>query len=157
MPTCGDSGNLTKKGTPCGFVVSGDVRYCPHHDPDQTRAQAFRAKGGLITNMKQLPDWIETGDFETTGDIRRTLAGIAREVASNQKADLKRAQVLIATCTAANTVLQTEAVRELNDTVMRAEGHGPALVILEGLKAGRTRRLPGLAERKAKVEEAEEA
>ena len=25
---------------------------------------------------------------------------------------------------------------------MRAEGHGPALVILEGLKKGRTRRLP---------------
>jgi hypothetical protein len=53
----------------------------------------------------------------------------------------------------ANAVLQTAAVKELNETVLRAEGHGPALVILEGLKAGRMRRLP--VSKAAAVSEAE--
>lgn len=103
-----------------------------------------------MSMIKQLPDWLDTNDFASTADIRHTLAGIAREVASNGKADLKREDVLIRTCTAANSVLQTEAVGQLNETIMRAEGHGPALVILEGLKQGRTRRLPGVVERTTK-------
>jgi len=150
MPRCGDHGHTTKQGGPCGFIIRESDTSCPHHAADLSRARAFQSRGGLISNMKELPDWIDTGDFETTGDLKRTLAAIAREVASNAKADLKRAQVLIQTCTAASTVLNTEAVKDLNETIMRAEGHGPALVILEGLKQGRTRALPGVVERKAK-------
>jgi len=157
MPRCGDHGHTTKQGTPCGFIIRDSDTSCPHHAEDLSRARAFQSRGGLIANLKQLPDWIDTGEFETTGDIKRTLASIAREVASNEKADLKRATVLIATCNAAATVLNTEAVGILNETIMRAEGHGPALVILEGLKRGRTRRLPGVVERVATVSEAEEA
>jgi len=93
--------------------------------------------------------------FQDTGDVKATLAAVAREVTTNKRADLKRMQVIIQVCTAATSVLQTEAVKELNETCLRAEGHGPALVILEGLKAGRTRRLPGVVERKTVVEEAD--
>ncbi len=105
----------------------------------------MRSRGGLQAQRKEVPSWIEINEFESTTDIRHTLAAIARYVATERKADLKRATVMIQTCAAANTVLQTEAVRELNDTMLRAEGHGPALVILEGLKQrGRKRRLPGM-------------
>ncbi len=145
MALCGEKGHLTKQGLPCGYFVRADEEACPHHSADKSRARAFQSRGGLISNLKELPSWLDVNEFESTTDIRKTLAGIAREVASNAKADLKRATVLIATCNAANTVLQTEAVRELNDTMLRAEGHGPALIILEGLKQrGRKRRLPGM-------------
>jgi len=158
MFTCGQKGFTTKSGEPCGYKIGEFDDACPHHTADQTRARRFQKKGGYVSNHRQLPDWIDTNEFETSRDIKHTLASIAREVASNPKADLKRATVLIQTCNAAAAVLNTEAVKELNETIMRAEGHGPALVILEGLKQGRTRRLPGVVERKAqKVEDAEEA
>lgn len=153
MPTCGSKGFLTKAGTPCLYNIADSDEACPHHCADKSRARSFQRRGGTMANLKELPDWINTNEFQTPADIRATLAAVVREVSTNNKADVKRASVIIQACNAACTVLQTEAVRELNDTVLRAEGHGPALVILEGLKTGRTRRLPGVSARASKIEE----
>lgn len=150
MPRCGEHGFTTKAGKPCGYLISDKETCCPHHDEDKSRAKAFQSRGGTIANIKELPGWIDTNEFQSTQDIKRTLSAVVREVSTNVKADLKRATVIIQACNAASTVLNTEAVGTLNDTIMRAEGHGPALVILEGLKQGRTRRLPGVVERTAK-------
>jgi hypothetical protein len=90
---------------------------------------------------------------ETTREIQQTYAAVIHEVCTAKKPDFKRMDVVLKALSGATAVLQTEAVKELNETVLRAEGHGPALVILEGLKAGRTRRLPGVVERKRVAEE----
>jgi hypothetical protein len=89
----------------------------------------------------------------TTGELQATYAAVIQEVCTAKKPDFKRMEVILKALSGATAVLQTEAVKELNETVLRAEGHGPALVILEGLKAGRTRRLPGVVERKTVGEE----
>ncbi len=154
MPTCGSKGFLTKAGLPCSYNIAEKDEACPHHCADKSKAREFQTRGGLISNMTTLPDNINTNGFQTIGDLKRTLADVAHEIATNKKVDLKRMDSLVRVCGVAGSVLQTEKIDELNDVLKRAEGHGPALVILEGLKSGRTRRLPGIADRSVKVEEA---
>jgi hypothetical protein len=115
----------------------------------------MQRRGGLNAQEKNLPAAIAiTASVRTTADLQATYESVIQEVCTAKKPDMKRMDVILKALSGANAVLQTEAVKELNDTVLKAEGHGPALVILEGLKAGRTRRLPGIPERKTVVEEA---
>jgi hypothetical protein len=158
MLRCGDHGFLTKAGKPCGYKISDQETCCPHHDEDKSRAKRFQTKGWAQAQENRLPRSVMIpGSVTSVEDLQATYTAVIEEVCTVKKADLKRMDVILRALSGANAVLQTKAVSDLNDTVMRAEGHGPALVILEGLKKGRTRRLPGIAERKAKVEDAETA
>jgi hypothetical protein len=155
MRVCGEQGYLTKAGTPCGYRLAGEAKVCPHHSGDPEHVRAFQSRGGKTNGERRLPKEIAiTAAVETVGDLQATYAAVIQEVCTAKKPDFKRMEVILKALSGATAVLQTEAVKELNETVLRAEGHGPALVILEGLKAGRTRRLPGILERKTVVEEA---
>jgi hypothetical protein len=80
--------------------------------------------------------------IRTVEDLQHSYAEVIRQTCAKDTPDLKRLELILKALSGANAVLQTATIKELNDTVLRAEGHGPALVILEGLKAGRMRRLP---------------
>jgi hypothetical protein len=155
---CGDHGYVTKDGRPCGYTIGVGEKACPHHREDKTFAKQFQMKGWVGQQQRMPSEDMPDHEFQTTQDIRATLASVIREVCKRKSVDLRRMDIVIKTCNAANAVLQTEAIKELNETVLRAEGHGPALVILESLKAGRTRKLSeraGAVARKV-VEEEEE-
>lgn len=152
--TCGQYGFLTKAGTPCGYRIYGEAKSCPHHSDDPSVAKEFQRRGGRTHAERRLPEEIGiVASVRTTGELQATYAAVIQEVCTAKKPDFKRMEVILKALSGATAVLQTEAVKELNETVLRAEGHGPALVILEGLKAGRTRRLPGVVERKTVGEE----
>jgi hypothetical protein len=149
MKLCGEFGYVTKEGKPCGYRMPDTATSCPHHDPAGTaRAQAFQRRGGETVQQKRLPKEIAvTASVKTVEELQGTYEAVIQEVCTAKKPDLKRMDVILRALSGATAVLQTQAVKELNETVLRAEGHGPALVILEGLKAGRTKRLPGVTER----------
>ncbi len=155
MTTCGEYGFITKTGKPCGYRLADNVQACPHHSGDPERVKAFQRRGGETTQEKRLPSDIAIpGSVTTISDLQDTYTAVIREVCTAKKPDLRRMDTILKALAGANAVLQTEKIDELNDVLKRAEGHGPALVILEGLKSGRTRRLPGIADRSVKVEEA---
>jgi hypothetical protein len=159
MVLCGDKGFTTKSGKPCGYRLGENDACCPHHSEDKSFAKSFQMKGVYNREDMRLPGAIETNGFESTDDIRRTLAHVAKEMATNKRADMKRLLGIVSVCGVANSVIQNENIAALNETIMRAEGHGPALVILQGLKTGqlRLRRLPGVAERPVKEANGDDA
>jgi hypothetical protein len=155
---CGKYGHVTKDGRPCGYVVGKGATACPHHSGDPDRVKAFQRRGGETSQEKRLPRAIGiVASVQTARGLQETYESVIQEVCTAKKPDLKRMDVILKALSGANAVLQTEAVKELNETVLKAEGHGPALVILEGLKAGRTRRLPGVVERSIRSEPVQDA
>lgn len=144
MKLCGENGHTSKAGRPCGFKIGDNALSCHHHALDKTREREIVSSAKLARKQLRLPESIDVGDLQMIGDLQRGFASVVRIAATDRHADLKRLDVLIRALNGANGVLQTAAVKELNETVLKAEGHGAALVILEGLKAGKTRRLPGL-------------
>jgi hypothetical protein len=150
--TCGQYGFLTKAGKPCGQQLHHGARVCIYHDPDTSLAKAMQSRGGSNNAARTLPQRI-VASVRTTEDLQATYEMVIEETSTVAKPDFKRLDMILKALSGATAVLQTAAVKELNETVLRAEGHGPALVILEGLKAGRTRRLPGVVERKRVAEE----
>ena len=157
MPmTCGQYGYLAKSGKPCGQYLHGNDRVCIYHDPDKSRAHAMQSKGGTIANHKQLPDRIRAS-VKTVEELQLAYGMVIEEVTTAKQADLKRLDIVLKALSGANAVLQTASLKELNETMLRAEGHGPALVILEGLKAGKMKRLPGVVERAIRSSPVQEA
>lgn len=151
MKLCGEGGFTTKSGTLCGYRLADGVEACPHHGGDPELVKAWQRRGGETTQEKRLPSDIAIpGSVTCVSDLQDTYEAVIREVCTAKKPDLRRMDTILRALSGANAVLQTEAVSTLNETIMRAEGHGPALVILEGLKQGRTRSLPGVAKRIAK-------
>jgi hypothetical protein len=150
---CGDSGFLRKDGLPCGFSVPSGKNCCHHHDTDKSRERAILLAAKLGAQQQKLPDGFMEVEWQTPEDVRLTLSRIARAALNQKGVNLKTLDTAIKAAAAANSAFQVEAIKELNETVLRAEGHGPALIILEGLKAGRTRRLPGVVERPIQTEE----
>jgi hypothetical protein len=119
-----------------------------------SEAREFQRRGGRTNGERRLPKEIEIASgVRTTAQLQATYESVIHEVCTAKKPDFRRMDVVLKALSGATAVLQTEAVKELNETVLRAEGHGPALFILEGLKAGRTRRLP--VSKAAAVSEAE--
>lgn len=139
--TCGEYGHVTKTGAPCGFHVSGLATVCQHHDVDKTRQQRITTAGGKASHRMTKPVRMRA-KIRTVEDLQHSYAEVIRQTCAKDTPDLKRLELILKALSGANAVLQTATIKELNDTVLRAEGHGPALVILEGLKAGRMRRLP---------------
>jgi len=142
MPTCGDKGFTTKSGKPCGYNIPDGEEACPHHAADTSRARSFQRRGGLMSQRKQLPDWIETADFQTTADTKRTIAAVVRELATNEKADLRRCDSIIRACTAVGTIQQIEKTEELLDVLRTVEGQGKAVIVYNNMKQSRRRPLP---------------
>ena len=151
---CGEGGYLTKAGAPCGFSIPAGESACHHHRADKTREREILEEARLGLRQKKLPDGVLIEEWETAADVRLTLSRIAKAALTQSGTNLKVLDVAIRACSAANSAFQVEAIKELNETILRAEGHGPALVILEGLKAGRMTRLPGVLERPMQTEEA---
>ena len=146
MPTCGESGYVTKAGTPCGFRV-GKGKACPHHDPDPTRLARIQAKSRIGVEAAAIPQGLKWNTLETVAQIRDGYAQVVSIASSQRRVDLKRLDVIIRALNGATGLVQVEAMKDLNETLLRAEGHGAGLVILEGLKAGAKKRLPGMATR----------
>jgi hypothetical protein len=147
LGTCGEHGYKNAYGLPCGFIPKEGEQACAWHKQDPGDRNASIAARVETGKKKRIPRGLPDHEFQTTQDIRTTLAAVVKELSTKTTVDTKRLAVVIQACNAANAVLQTEAMKELNETVLRAEGHGPALVILEGLKAGRTRKLTGAGSR----------
>ena len=154
---CGAFGYKTKAGKPCGYFIAPDATSCPHHTPGGSTAKAFQEQGMFAKKYMRIPDQVAAGTLRTAEEIREVYASIITEATTRKSVDLRRLDTVLKCLSGASTLLQIEALKELNDTVLRAEGHGPALVVLEGLKAGRTRRLPGVKVRPLEpIEEAQE-
>jgi hypothetical protein len=155
--TCGQYGYLSKvSGKPCGQILHGGDRVCIYHDPDPSRAKAMQSRGGSAASERKLPDRIRAS-VRTIEDLQAAYEMVIEETATVKKADFKRLDVILKALSGANAVLQTASLKELNETMLRAEGHGPALVILEGLKAGKMKRLPGVVERAIRSSPVQEA
>ena len=150
---CGENGFLTRAGAPCGFSIPTGESACHHHRADKTREREILEEARLGLRQKKLPDGVLIEEWETAADVRLTLSRIAKAALTQSGTNLKVLDVAIRACSAATSAFQVESLKELNEMILRSEGHGPALVILEGLKAGRTRRLPGVVERPRQTEE----
>jgi hypothetical protein len=151
---CGENGFRRKDGQPCGFSVPLGKNCCHHHDVDKSREQAILQQAKLGLERAKLPEGTLIEEWESVEDVRLTLSKIAKAALCQKGVNLKTLDVAIRAASAANTSFQVSAIKELNDTILRSEGHGPALVILESLKSGKLSRLPGAAGRNTTVEEA---
>ena len=138
---CGENGFVRRDGQPCGFNVPGGESACHHHRADKTREREILEEARLGLRQKKLPAGVLIDEWDTAADVRLTLSRIAKAALTQSGTNLKVLDVAIRACSAATSAFQVESLKELNETILRAEGHGPALVILEGLKAGKTRRL----------------
>jgi hypothetical protein len=149
LKLCGENGHKSKAGQPCGFKIADTAFSCHHHAVDKTRQREIIDAMRVAQKQLRLPDSIDVGDLKTIEDVQKGFASVVKIAATDRHADLKRLDVIIRALNGSNTSLQTQALNDLNATIMRAEGHGPALVILEGLKTSqlRLRRLPGVAGR----------
>ena len=143
MKLCGSSGHKAKDGRPCGYRIAETADSCPHHAPGGSKAKDFQAKGLMASKFKRVPANVDVTGLETADAILGILAQVAVTAAKDPNPDLKRLDVIIRACNGANAVLQTKAIKELNDTIMRTEGHGPAFLLLERFKTGSSRPLPG--------------
>lgn len=144
MKLCGDNGHTSKDGRPCGFQIGDNALSCHHHSEDKSREKEICAEAVISRKYKRLPEDFEIGELRTVEEIQRGYTQVVKSALTDRHVDLRRLDTIIRALAGANAVLQTQAVKELNETVLRAEGHGPALVILEGLKTSRMRRLPGV-------------
>ena len=151
---CGDNGFLRKDGQPCGFSVPLGKNCCHHHDADKSREQAILQQAKLGIERAKLPEGTLIEEWESIEDVRLTLSKIAKAALCQKGVNLKTLDVAIKAANAATSAFHVTAMRDLNETMLRAEGHGPALIVLEGLKAGKMKRLPGVVGRTAKTEEA---
>ena len=154
MILCGLHGHKTKDGSPCRYRISDTAKICPHHNPIGSTAGDFQKKGALVRAMNQLPQQIQLGKLDTADSIRSVYSDLLAATLTQKHLERSRVEVAVKILSGAASLLQTEAVKELNEMILRSEGHGPALVILEGLKAGKMTRLPGVPARTTKTEEA---
>ena len=154
MKKCGDLGYKSKSGQTCGYRIADHAESCPHHAPGGSRAKEFQLRGAMASKYDRLPSKIQSAKLSTTEEIRQVYADVIETVTTMKRIDRNRLEVVVKCLNGGGALLQTQMIRELNDALLRAQGHGPALVILEGLKRRKTRRLPGLPERGAPIEEA---
>ena len=101
-------------------------------------------KGATASRYNRIPSQIQAGDLDTTAALRRVYADVITTAVTQKRIDRSRLEIVIKSLNGAGALLQIEAVTQLNETIMRAEGHGPAMIVLEGLKTSRLRRLPGV-------------
>ena len=140
---CGELGHRTQSGTLCGYpIVAGQVG-CPHHD-GSGRAKAFQTKGSIVRQLNRLPQNIQAGTLATVEQIRQVYVDLLNAAMTQKNLERSRLDIAVKILGGASTLLQVEALKDLSETIMRAEGHGPALFVLEGLKTSRLRRLPGV-------------
>jgi hypothetical protein len=144
---CGDNGFRRKDGELCGFSVPLGKNCCHHHDVDKSREQAILQQAKLGIERAKLPEGTLIEEWESVDDVRLTLSRIAKAALCQKGVNLKTLDVAIKAANAATTTFQVTAMRELGDLILRSEGHGKALFLLENLKAGKLTRLPGVAER----------
>jgi phosphomannomutase len=144
LKLCGINGHTSKAVRPCGFKIGDNALSCHHHSEDKSREKEICAEAVVSRKYKRLPEDFEIGELRTVEEIQRGYTQVVKSALADRHADLRRLDTIIRALNGAATALQTQTVRELNDTLLRAEGHGPALVILEGLKTSRMRRLPGV-------------
>jgi len=127
----------------CGYpIVAGQVG-CPHHD-GSGRAKAFQTKGSIVRQLNRLPQNIQAGTLATVEQIRQVYVDLLNAAMTQKNLERSRLDIAVKILGGASTLLQVEALKDLSETIMRAEGHGPALFVLEGLKTSRLRRLPGV-------------
>lgn len=136
-------GFKTKSGAPCGFKIADEALCCQHHDVDKTRQRELIDKMRLAKTQLRLPSDIDVGELNSLPEIQAGYRAVVNIAAREKGADLKRLDVITRALNGANTALQTQVLRELNDTILRAEGMGPALILLDGLRKRPTSRLPG--------------
>jgi hypothetical protein len=150
---CGELGHRTQSGKLCGYPVVRGQTGCPHHD-GSGRAKAFQQKGSLVRQLNQLPQHVQAGRLDTIEEIRHVYVDLLDATLTQKHLERSRIEIAIKVLSGAAQLLATEQMKELSDLLLKSEGHLPAMTILEGLKAGRTRRLPGAAGRPIKTEEA---
>jgi hypothetical protein len=146
---CGDKGFTTKAGKPCGYPVVAGQTGCPHHD-GSGRAKAFQTKGSIVRQLNRLPQNIQAGKLSTVEEIRQTYVDLLNAAMTQKNLERSRLEIAVKILGGASTLLQVDALKELSDIILRAEGQGPALMVLEGLKTTRLRRLPGLPEQEVR-------
>jgi hypothetical protein len=144
LKLCGDNGHTSKAGRLCGFKIGDNALSCHHHSEDKSREKEICAEAVISRKYRRLPEDFEIGELRTVEEIQRGYTQVVKSALTDRRADLRRLDTIIRALAGANAVLQTAEIKSLNETVLKAEGHGAALVILERLKVGKTRRLPGL-------------
>lgn len=143
MKLCGDHGHKSKNGGPCNFKIADGASACHHHAADQTRAKEILSSAILARKQLRLPESIETGELKTLHDLKRGFAQVIRNAATEKHVDLRRLDVIIKCLNGANAVLQTEATKELSELLLKIDGHGASLLVLQRLKEAPLRHLPG--------------
>jgi hypothetical protein len=144
MKLCGSLGFKSKTtNQPCGYRIADSADSCPHHAPGGSTAREFQLKGAMASRYNRIPSQIQAGDLDTTEAIRQVYADVIHTAVTMKRIDRSRLELVIKSLNGASTLLQVDAMKELNETLLRSEGHGPALIVLESLKTSRLRRLPG--------------
>src|SRR5262245_7066624 len=142
MKLCGSMGFKGKSGNPCGYRISDQAEFCPHHDPAGSKAKDFQAKGVLASQYKRLPEQIQAGDLRTTDDLRAVYAQVIATATTDRVVDLKRLDVVLKALSGAGALLQVDAIRELSNELARSDGHGNGVLLLERVRKTQLRPLP---------------
>jgi hypothetical protein len=141
---CGELGHRTQSGKLCGYPVVAGQAGCPHHD-GSGRAKAFQKKGSLVRQLNQLPRNIQTGKLGTIEEIRQVYVDLLNATMTQKNLERSRLEIAVKILGGASSLLQVEALKELSDILLRAEGRGQALFVLESLKTARRLPLPPIA------------
>ena len=141
---CGDYGHKTKGGEPCGFWLGTGQTSCPHHDPsDKSRQAEIHRKADAAKITRTIPDQIEITDLSTSKDIQFGFQQVIKAASTQKSIDLKRLEVVIKALNGANSVQQTEEIREQNRILMMLDGHGASIAALQRLREAPVKALPG--------------
>jgi hypothetical protein len=139
---CGEFGHVGKNGLPCQYKIYGQATCCPHHDEDKARQTTLLAKARAGGVAMRLPEAIDLGGLQTLADLKRGFSQVVRNAATEKHVDLKRLDVIIRALNGANAVLQTEATKELTDTLLKLDGQAAGVMAVQRLKEAQVLVLP---------------
>jgi hypothetical protein len=145
LAKCGDFGNLTKAGSPCGFSIPEGKTICAYHSRTPAERHDLAMKGALNASLKQtLPDDFEMGALQTADDVktfvRTMLQWVLKKPIERWRAAEARGLLGLFV-----QIEQVQATQRLADAVLTSTHGGQSLVFLnqfmEGAPDGR-RKIP---------------
>ena len=145
MKLCGSLGFKSKTtNQPCGYRIADHAESCPHHAPGGSKAREFQMKGATASRYNRIPSQIQAGNLDTTEAIRQVYVDVITTAVTQKRIDRSRLEIVIKSLNGASALLQVDAMKELSEILLLAEGHGKAVIVLNSLKTARRRPLPGL-------------
>lgn len=144
---CGDRGHLTAAGQPCGQTIGEKAAGCLWHTLSAEGRKAMALKGGIASRMKRaLSSTYEVPELETPEAIIAFARELAR-LALTEDVDTRRVAEASGAAGLALSAFTARSQAQLVEALIRLEGGGAALVLLQrlqnGLADGPRRPLPG--------------